>query len=156
MITFFGTSAAAKSDRVGFFEFLNAMNRDAVAARYYEDSEGDVIVEGWYPGEYDRARFGVFMSKFNAVSDQLGDSDIAGRYLGSNSEESDAAAPTTPADETAKTPSGTRSGERKSDQTGRDSEEPANKAQAPPGTLRPTRRQTTCTATPVEASRQPR
>ncbi|HET7715643.1 MAG TPA: hypothetical protein VFK86_08440 [Bauldia sp.] len=81
VITFFGTTGKAKSDRVGFFEFLNQMNSEAVAARYYEDDEGDVIVEGWYPGEYDRTRFGVFVDKFNEISQQLSDSDIAADYL---------------------------------------------------------------------------
>jgi hypothetical protein len=81
VVTFFGTTSKAKSDRVGFFEFLNAMNEDAVTARYYEDDDGDVIVEGWYPGEYDRARFSVFLDKFNEISEQLGDSDMASEYL---------------------------------------------------------------------------
>ena len=81
VVTFFGTTDKAKSDRVGFFEFLNGMNENAVAARYYEDDEGDVIVEGWSPGSYDRTRFGVFIDKFNAISDQLGDSDVAADYL---------------------------------------------------------------------------
>ncbi len=81
MVTFFGTTDKAKSDRVGFFEFLNDMNENAVAARYYEDGEGDVIVEAWYPGGYDRPRFGVFIDKFNLVSNQLGDSAVAADYL---------------------------------------------------------------------------
>jgi hypothetical protein len=81
MITYFGTTDRAKSDRLGFLEFLNAMNTDAVAARYYEDDEGDVIVEAWYPGNYDRTRFGLFLDKFNLITDQLGDSDAASDYL---------------------------------------------------------------------------
>ena len=81
VVTFFGTTDKAKSDRVGFFEFLNKMNTDAIAARYYEDDEGDVIVEGWYPGDYDRTRFGVFIDKFNEISAQLSDSTIAEDYL---------------------------------------------------------------------------
>jgi hypothetical protein len=81
VVTFFGTTDKSKSDRVGFFEFLNAMNANAVAARYYEDDEGDVIVEGWYPGAYDRTRFGVFIDKFNAISEQLGDSNTAADFL---------------------------------------------------------------------------
>jgi hypothetical protein len=81
VVTFFGTTDKAKSDREGFFEFINSMNENAVAARYYEDDEGDVIVESWYPGAYDRSRFGVFIDKFNLVSDQLGESEVAGDYL---------------------------------------------------------------------------
>lgn len=81
VVTFFGTTDKAKSDRVGFFEFLNNMNENAIAARYYEDDEADVIVEGWYPGGYDRTRFGVFIDKFNQISEQLGDSDAAADYL---------------------------------------------------------------------------
>ena len=81
VITFFGTTDKAKNDPVGFYRFLNGMNADAVAARYYEDNEGDVIVEGWYPGDYDRARFSTFLDRFNEISDQLGGSAVAGDYL---------------------------------------------------------------------------
>lgn len=81
VVTFFGTTDKAKSDPVGFFRFLNSMNVDAVAARYYQDNEGDVIVEGWYPGDYDRTRFGVFLDRFNQISDQLGASAVAADYL---------------------------------------------------------------------------
>lgn len=81
LLTFFGTTDKAKSDRVGFLEFLNGLNRDAVAARYYEDEEGDVIAEGWYAGGYERSRFGVFMESFNGISDQFGESDVAADYL---------------------------------------------------------------------------
>ncbi len=81
VITFFGTTDRARSDRVGFLEFLNGMNRDAVAARYYEDDEGDVIVEGWYAGAYDRSRFGTFLERFNEMGAQLGDSEVAADYL---------------------------------------------------------------------------
>ncbi len=81
VVTFFGTTAKAKSDAEGFHAFLNAMNADAVAARYYADEEGDVVVEGWYPGSYDRARFGLFLDKFNLISDQLAQSDQAAKYL---------------------------------------------------------------------------
>ena len=113
VMTFFGTTGMAKSQRVGFLEFLNDMNKDAIAARYYEDADGDVMVEGWYPGDYDRTRFGVFMNKFNEVSDQLGDSDIADDYLGSGEpEEGPVASPpsATTAEEPAKRPSATAPG----------------------------------------------
>jgi hypothetical protein len=81
VVTFFGTTSKAKRDRVGFLEFLNGMNAGSVAARYYEDNEGDVIVEGWYPGAYDRANFGVFIEKFNLIGEELGGSDTAADYL---------------------------------------------------------------------------
>jgi hypothetical protein len=81
VVTFFGTTDKAKSDRVGFYDFLNALNSDAVAARYYVDNEDDVIVEAWYPGTYDRSRFGLFLDKFNLISDQLNSSGAAADYL---------------------------------------------------------------------------
>ena len=81
VITFFGVTDRARDDRVGFFQFLNAMNRDAVAARYYEDNEGDVIVEGWYAGGYDRSRFGTFLERFNEIGEQLAASGVAADYL---------------------------------------------------------------------------
>jgi len=81
VVTFFGTTDRAESDRIGFLEFLNAMNESAVAARYYEDDEGDVVVEAWFPGDYDRSRFGVFLERFNVIGDQLGSSDAAADYL---------------------------------------------------------------------------
>jgi hypothetical protein len=81
IVTIFGTTARAKKDRPGFLTFLNAMNTDAVVGRYYVDDEDDVIIEGWYPGTYDRTRFGLFLDNFNLVSDQLTDSDEAQDYL---------------------------------------------------------------------------
>ncbi len=122
VITFFDTTSRAQSQRVGFFEFLNGMNRDAVAARYYEDDEGDVIVEGWYPGDYERTRFGVFMNMFNEAGEQLGQSEVADEYLGSDEPAESPVAPppsATTTEEPAQRPSATSGGERKAERVGR-------------------------------------
>jgi hypothetical protein len=77
----FGTSPKGKKDRIGLLTFLNDMNRGSVAARYYVDKEDDVIIEGWYPGAYDKARFSLFLDKYNLISQQMRDSPIAKTLL---------------------------------------------------------------------------
>jgi len=77
----FGTSAKGKKDRIGLLTFLNDMNRGSVAARYYVDKDDDVIIEGWFPGTYDKSRFSVFLDKYNLTAQQLRNSDIAKALL---------------------------------------------------------------------------
>jgi Putative bacterial sensory transduction regulator len=77
----FGTSPKGKKDRIGLLTFLNDMNRGSVAARYYVDKEDDVIIEGWYPGAYDKTRFSLFLDKYNLISQQMRKSPVAKQML---------------------------------------------------------------------------
>jgi hypothetical protein len=78
---FFGSTEQAKTERLAFLEFLNEMNRTSIAARYYADKDNDVILEAWYPGAYEKTRFGMFFDKFNLLRDQLQKSGGARVYL---------------------------------------------------------------------------
>jgi hypothetical protein len=61
----------AKEDRGAFLEMINALNKEAKACRYYADKDGDLAIEAYYPGSYDKARFGTFIDVWKADSDEL-------------------------------------------------------------------------------------
>ncbi len=65
----YGGSDVGHSDRAAFLTWVNSLNVVAQATRYYVDGDGDLMIEAWYPGEYDRQRFGYFLGRW--------DSDIA-------------------------------------------------------------------------------
>ena len=71
VIGYFGRADKSKDDEAGFHKMINDLNKGASAARFYEDKDGDLAIEAWYPGEYDRVRFGVFMDSFNQTRAQL-------------------------------------------------------------------------------------
>ncbi len=71
VIGYFGRKQTTKDDVAGFHAMINALNKGASAARYYEDKDGDLAIEAWYPGTYERVRFGVFMDGFNQTKSQL-------------------------------------------------------------------------------------
>lgn len=61
--SYFETSAYDRDDLI---ELCNTQNRKkAVGTRLYVDDEDDVIVEGWYPGEYDKDSFEAFMEMWH-------------------------------------------------------------------------------------------
>jgi hypothetical protein len=68
---FLESDKKAKQDRTAFLEAINSLNQDAKGCRYYADKDGDLAVESWYAGEYDKARFGTFIDVWKADSDDL-------------------------------------------------------------------------------------
>ena len=66
-----GTTPYAKSHRNEFLDLINDLNAVAVAARYYIDKDGDLAVEGYYPGEYNKATFELFMREFHGAMNQM-------------------------------------------------------------------------------------
>jgi len=56
-------------------DIANALNIDAVAARFYIDKDTDLIVEGYYSGVYDKEAFGIYLEKYNLFQAQLGKVD---------------------------------------------------------------------------------
>ncbi|MBL7032506.1 MAG: hypothetical protein ISR91_00010 [Candidatus Delongbacteria bacterium] len=65
-----------------FCELVNELNLNASAARYYIDSDIDLVVEGYYPGVYDRTSFGIYMEAFNLAEKELADKyDDLDRFL---------------------------------------------------------------------------
>lgn len=68
--SYIGTDEGHNSRR-RMLEIANALNVDAVAVRFYIDKDTDMIVEGYYPGVYDKEAFGIFLDKFNLLQGQL-------------------------------------------------------------------------------------
>jgi hypothetical protein len=69
--TYYGATPYGKSHRDELLREINTLNRMAIAGRYYLDEEGDLILEGYYPGAYDRQSFGVFLESFNEEKKNL-------------------------------------------------------------------------------------
>jgi hypothetical protein len=73
MTTYYGATPYGKSHREELLKEVNTLNRMAIAGRYYLDKEGDLVLEGYYPGAYDRQSFGVFLESFNEEKKSLGE-----------------------------------------------------------------------------------
>lgn len=58
---------------------INKLNTNAIAARYYLDDEGDTMIEAWFPGGYDKKRFGTFLEAWHA--DTMGQSAVLAELL---------------------------------------------------------------------------
>ena len=79
---YYGTSGLAKRDREGYFLFINKINEKASVARCYNDSDDDFCLEAWYPGNYDKGRFGTFMDLWERDTlHRLGELSEASDYL---------------------------------------------------------------------------
>ena len=81
VIGYFGRNKEHKNDEAGFHKMINDLNKGASAARYYEDKDGDLAVEAWYPGGYEKVRFGVFMDSFHQTRSQLQKEDRLETYV---------------------------------------------------------------------------
>jgi len=44
---------------------LNRMNQGAIAARFYRDKDGDMSMEAFFPGEYNKQAFSNLLQEFN-------------------------------------------------------------------------------------------
>ena len=69
--TFFGGSEYGKNNRGSFLALVNKLNQGAVVARYYVDSDGDMVIEGYCPGEYNKKTFSAFLDAFNFEKSNL-------------------------------------------------------------------------------------
>ena len=74
--TWVETSEKKKKDVT---EVINKLNTNAIAARYYLDGEGDTMIEAWFPGGYDKKRFGTFLEAWHA--DTMGQSATLAELL---------------------------------------------------------------------------
>ncbi len=74
----YATTDAAKTARGELLELVNGFNALSAVCRAYIDKDGDIVVEGWFPGVYLRPELSVFldlladdvMKGFNANRDQ--------------------------------------------------------------------------------------
>ncbi|WP_456391543.1 hypothetical protein [Nitratifractor sp.] len=68
---YYGATSYAASHRGKFLELVNKLNQEATAGRYYLDKDGDLAIEGYYPGTYRRTNFGTFLEAFNEERNHL-------------------------------------------------------------------------------------
>ena len=61
MVSWFGTQGDADQK----LEFANALNQEAMCARFVIDKDGDFAMETWYPSAYDRTAFAGFMEMWH-------------------------------------------------------------------------------------------
>ena len=68
---FFGGSDYGKQNRGEWLVLINKLNQGAAAARYYIDKDGDMAIEAYYPGEYNKKAFSAFLDAFNLERSHL-------------------------------------------------------------------------------------
>ena len=61
---FFGGNDLSKRNKAAFLEVLNSLNAKSAASRYYVDGDGDMAIEAYYPGSYDKKSFAAFLDAF--------------------------------------------------------------------------------------------
>ncbi|HEX2255159.1 MAG TPA: hypothetical protein VHG92_00415 [Afifellaceae bacterium] len=71
LTSFFTSADEAKTETASFHNVINGLNARAVSVRYYADSDVDLVAEAWYPGAYDRERFGLQINEFNSDLSKL-------------------------------------------------------------------------------------
>lgn len=54
-----------KKQEAEMLKTINQLNADAIAARFYRDSEGDMSMEAFLPGSYDKQAFSNLLTTFN-------------------------------------------------------------------------------------------
>jgi len=64
-IGYFAGSDYGKSHRDEWLPLINKFNQLAVAAKFYVDEDGDLAIEGYYPGDYKPQAFGLFLDAYN-------------------------------------------------------------------------------------------
>lgn len=78
---FFGGSDYGKQNMGAFLQRVNELNRSAAVNRYYVDVDGDLAIEAFYPGEYDKQAFSAFMQVVQRAADELQEVDDIAAYL---------------------------------------------------------------------------
>ena len=61
---YFETSDMDVSERT-IRKLNNKLSRNATVARFYIDSDGDLMCEAWYPGKWDEDRFEIFLEAWH-------------------------------------------------------------------------------------------
>jgi hypothetical protein len=67
LITYFATEDAAKAPerRLGVLELVNTMNANSASVIFFIDGDGDLGASTWFPGRYDKTRFGQIVERWN-------------------------------------------------------------------------------------------
>ena len=66
LVSVYDSSDLAKKDQIGFLAFLNRANQNSRIVRYYTNKDNDIFMKSWYTGDYEQARFGIFLDLWNA------------------------------------------------------------------------------------------
>ncbi|MGF1651412.1 MAG: hypothetical protein ACFCUN_13285 [Hyphomicrobiaceae bacterium] len=69
--SYFSGKGFSSTQRPQVLDIINKMNVDAIAVRYYLDSDADLIIEGYYGGDYARPQFATFIDKFKKAREQI-------------------------------------------------------------------------------------
>jgi len=69
--TLHGSNDNGKRNRDKLLALVNELNSEAVVARYYIDKDGNMWIEGYYPGNYNKNSFSTFIEKYNLVAQQI-------------------------------------------------------------------------------------
>ena len=56
---------SAKSDRLEYLKFINRLNALLTTARAIAYKDDLLKFEGWYPGDYEKGSFGLFLGEWN-------------------------------------------------------------------------------------------
>lgn len=62
---FYTGNAYGRSHRPQFMAIANTLNSESIAGRFFVDKDGDLVIEGYYPGAYNKKAFSAFMENFN-------------------------------------------------------------------------------------------
>lgn len=76
-----GVGESAKRYHTGYLEFINGLNKRAIAARFYADADSDLNIECVYTGEYIQARFGNFLQLWHSECGKIAENVQARKYL---------------------------------------------------------------------------
>ena len=60
-----------RQNRTKLISLANDLNAAAMAVRYYVDKDGDLIVEAYYPGSYNKQSFSLFIDAVNMMQKQI-------------------------------------------------------------------------------------
>jgi len=64
-LSFLGASAYGKENPNELTALANELNVNATVSRSYVDKDGDLALEAWFPGTYEKARFSLFLEEWN-------------------------------------------------------------------------------------------
>lgn len=80
--SWFGLTDHAKNNMDIMLVLVNLLNQKASSVRYFVDNDGDLTLESFYPGTYNKKSFSLFLDVFNMERENLtGSSDNISLYI---------------------------------------------------------------------------
>ena len=65
VMTLKGATKFGETHRADLLELANSLNESSVCFGAYIGADNHLILEAWYPGDYDSTRFGVFIDQWD-------------------------------------------------------------------------------------------